>query len=151
MRVRGGKLEIRKRLRRELAEKDGQNVRMNSCLEIKVGHAARGRKERINAATPRSQKGADRSNERTRPDPVPTGSGQVGLSPTSEGNTGEKTPHAHPAHEPPKFVFGFYVRVTRPVSGTAHEPHLPPNCGHGDRSLTPEGGQHRLLLPRTVQ
>jgi hypothetical protein len=26
-----------------------------------------------------------------------------------------------------------------------NEPHLAPNCGHGDPSLTPEGGWNRVL------
>jgi hypothetical protein len=31
------------------------------------------------------------------------------------------------------------------------EPHLPPNCGHGEPSLTPEGGWHMVLRRDSVE
>jgi hypothetical protein len=46
MRIRGGKLKIRKKLRRKSAEKNGSHVRMNPPLETKGGAPARARKER---------------------------------------------------------------------------------------------------------
>lgn len=32
-----------------------------------------------------------------------------------------------------------------------NEPHLPPNCGHGDPSLTPEGGGHTVVRKDEVE
>ncbi len=42
---------------------------------------------------------------------------------------------------------------TRPGQSAelSNEAHLPPNCGHGDPSLTPEGGRHMVLRKDKVE
>jgi hypothetical protein len=53
MRVRGGKLKIRKKLRRKSAGKNEWYVRTDPPLETKGGAPARGRKERVNGEAQR--------------------------------------------------------------------------------------------------
>jgi hypothetical protein len=42
---------------------------------------------------------------------------------------------------------------TRPSQSAElpNEPHLPPNCGHGDPSLSQEGGGHKVLRKDNVE
>jgi hypothetical protein len=66
MRVRGGKLEIRKKLRRRSAKKRITHSNGTADGEVRLT-PGRGGKERINEEVGLVRKGADRSNEPARP------------------------------------------------------------------------------------
>ncbi len=75
-------------------EKLERAFRTNPPSETEYGTRAR-RKERVKRQTQGIQKVFDRSNESTRPDRVPTGSGQVGAGAIGRGKRHRRA--AHPA------------------------------------------------------